>query len=254
MSIGELSRVRRDPSAEDVSLFNEIERQLMIRRWCIVAPALMIAAFLSEAAAYLSPEFPKSTVMTASVITLFGSLWLYARRKPSRRGAMMIWIIAGWSSAAYVATACVDSGRFHSLHVLGIATIVALTPAALSFTLVESIVSLGGAVIVWVAVCLGWKADPNGVDLGGLATSSMYLSFISGATVLSLAWARRLRLREFVARRQIEEMHRFAVEEVLLRHLPPKYVADVLAGTRALDAPPERRVVTVIFADIVSFT
>jgi adenylate cyclase len=102
--------------------------------------------------------------------------------------------------------------------------------------------------------CLAWNVGPGGVELAGLATSVMYLTFISGATVLALAWQRTLRLREFVARRQIEEMHRFAVEEVLLRHLPPAYVEDVLAGTRSLDAPPERRVVTVIFADIVSFT
>ena len=246
--------MRRDPSAADIALFNEAERLLLIRRWTLVAPALMIAAFLSEAAAYISPEFPKSPWLTGGIIVLFGSLWLFARRGPSRRSAGMIWVVAGWMGAAYVASACVDSGRFHSLHVLGIATIVALTPAALSLTLVESILSLGGSVVVWVVVCLVWKTDPAGVDVGGLATSLMYLSFISGATMLALAWGRTLRLREFVARRQIEEMHRFAVEEVLTRHLPPAYVADVLAGRRGLDAPPERRVVTVMFADIVSFT
>jgi class 3 adenylate cyclase len=165
----------------------------------------------------------------------------------------MIWTVAGWVSAAYIATACVESGRFHSLHVLGMATIVALMPAALSLGLGESVIALGGSGLVWVLVCLGYKAE-SGVDIAGLATSLMYLTFISGATVAALAWGRTLRLREFVARRQIEEMHRFAVEEVLLRHLPPAYVEDVLAGTRALDAPPERRTVTVIFADIVSFT
>lgn len=249
--------MRRDPSVEDVAQFHEVERQLLIRRWGLVAPALMIAALVSELAAHVSPEFPKAPMMTGGIIVVFGALWLWARRGPSRRGAGMIWTLAGWAAAAYVAAACVDSGRFQSLHVLGIATIVALTPAALSLTLGESLAAVGGSVAVWVVVCLGWKVGDAGVgsgDLDGLATSLMYLSFISGATVLALAWGRKLRLREFVARRQIEEMHRFAVEEVLLRHLPPAYVEDVLAGTRALDAPPERRVVTVIFADIVSFT
>ncbi len=253
MSIGELARVRRDPSAEDIALFEEKERQLLIRRWVLVAPALMVAALFSEVAAYLSPEFPKAPLFTGGVIVLFGGLWLWAKRGPSRRGAAMIWMVAGWVSAAYIATACVESGRFHSLHVLGMATIVALMPAALSLGLVESIISLGGSVLVWVLVCLGYKAE-SGVDIAGLATSLMYLTFICSATVAALAWGRTLRLRELAARRQIEEMHRFAVEEVLLRHLPPAYVEDVLAGTRALDAPPERRTVTVIFADIVSFT
>jgi class 3 adenylate cyclase len=253
MSIGELARTRRDPSPEDVALFCEAERQLLIRRWIIVAPILMVAALVSELAAYISPEFPKSPLLSAGIIGFFGVLWLWARRTTSRRGAGMIWMIAGWASAAWIATACVESGRFQSLHVLGIATIVALTPAALSLTLVESIVSVGGAMVVWVLVCLGWKVE-GAIDLSGLSTSLMYLTFISGATVLALAWGRKLRLREFVARRQIEEMHRFAVEEVLLRHLPPAYVNDVLAGRRALDAPPERRVVTVMFADIVAFT
>jgi class 3 adenylate cyclase len=253
VSIGELARVRREPSPEDIALFEEKERQLLIRCWVLVAPALMIAALFSEVAAHLSPEFPKAPLFTGAVIVLFGGLWLWAKRGPSRRGAAAIWTIAGWVSAAYIGTACVESGRFHSLHVLGMATIVALMPAALSLGLVESLISLGGSLLVWVLVCLGYKAE-GGVDVAGLATSMMYLTFISGATVAALAWGRTLRLREFVARRQIEEMHRFAVEEVLLRHLPPAYVADVLAGTRALDAPPERRTVTVIFADIVSFT
>jgi len=254
VSIGGLVRTRRDPSPEDLALFVDAERQLLLRRWTLLAPALIGAVFLSELAAHLSPEFPKAPLETGAMILVFGALWLWARRGASRRVAGLIWIFAAWLSAAYIATACVDSGRFRSLHVLGIATIVALTPAALSLTLRESIASLGGAVLVWTLVGLVWKVPPTGVDASGLATSLMYLTFISGATVLALAWGRSLRLREFVARRLVEEVHRFAVEEVLLRHLPPAYVQDVLAGTRALDAPPERRVVTVIFADIVSFT
>jgi class 3 adenylate cyclase len=253
VSIGELARVRREPSPADIGLFLELERQLLIRRWCLVAPALMIAALVSEVAAHFSPEFPKAPLLTGGIIVLIGALWLWARRGPSRRGAALIWMVAGWASAGWIATACVDSGRFQSLHVLGIATIVSLLPAALSLRLVESLLAVGGSVVVWITVCLAYNAS-GAIALDGLAVSLMYLTFISGATILALTWGRTLRLREFVARRQIEEMHRFAVEEVLLRHLPPAYVEDVLAGTRALDAPPERRVVTVIFADIVSFT
>jgi class 3 adenylate cyclase len=254
VSIGGLARLRRDPSPDDIAAFQDTERQLLLRRWILLAPALMIGALLSEIAAHLSPEFPKAPLQTATIILVFGAMWMWARHGASRRAEGLIWVTAGWLASAYIASACVDSGRFQSLHVLGIATIVALAPAALSLTLIEAIVCLGGAVAVWVVVCLVWQVPAAGIDITGLPTSLMYLTFISAAAVTALAWARSLRLREFVARRRVEEMHRFAVEEVLLRHLPPAYVEDVLAGTRALDAPPERRVVTVIFADIVSFT
>jgi class 3 adenylate cyclase len=254
VSIVGLARLRRDPSPDDIAQFHDAERRLLLRRWIILAPVLILGALFSEVAAYLSPEFPKATLETAAIIVVFGGLWLWARRDPSRRVAGLIWTAAGWLSAAWIAAACVDSGRFQSLHVLGIATILALAPAALSLNLVESLVAFGGAVVIWILVCLFWEVPASGVDVTGLATSMMYLIFIAGAVVLSLTWARALRLRELVARRRLEEMHRFAVEEVLLRHLPPAYVNDVLAGTRALDAPPERRVVTVLFADIVSFT
>jgi class 3 adenylate cyclase len=239
---------------DDIAAFRDAERQLLLRRWVLLAPALMVGAFLSEAAAHLSPEFPQAPLQTAAIIVVFGAMWVWARHGASRRAAGWIWVTAAWLGSVYIASACIESGRFQSLHVLGIATIVALAPAALSLTLIEAIVCLGGAVVVWVVVCLAWNVPAAGLDTAGLSTSLMYLTFISAAAVAALAWARSLRLREFVARRRVEEMHRFAVEEVLLRHLPPAYVEDVLAGTRALDAPPERRVVTVIFADIVSFT
>jgi class 3 adenylate cyclase len=246
--------VRREASPEDEASFGEVERQLLLGRWGYVAPALMIGAVISEILPYLSPEFPKAKLVSGAMIVVLGALWLWARHGASRRVAAAIWILAGWLGAAYIATACVDSGRFRSLHVLGVATIVALTPTGLSFTFRESLASLGGALLTWTLVCLFYKAPAGGIDSGGLATSLMYLTFISAAAVAALTWSRQLRLREWVARRQVEEMHRFAVEEVLLRHLPPDYVEDVLAGHRKLDAPPERRTVTVVFADIVSFT
>jgi class 3 adenylate cyclase len=177
-----------------------------------------------------------------------------ARREPSRRTIGLMWIGIAWVSAAYVATACAETGRFHSMHVLGIAVIVCMTPAALSLSFWESMASLGGSLAAWIIVTPIWKVPPEGADLSGLATSLLYMSSITGVTIASLAFNRRLRYREFVARRQVEELHRFAVEEVLCRHLPPRYVEDVLKGAHLLDAPPERRLITVVFADIVSFT
>jgi class 3 adenylate cyclase len=87
-----------------------------------------------------------------------------------------------------------------------------------------------------------------------MTTSLIYLSALGVITVGWVSHSRQLRRREFLARRRIEEMHRFAVEEVLCRHLPPRYVESVLAGEQLLDVPPARRCLTIVFADIVAFT
>ncbi len=49
-------------------------------------------------------------------------------------------------------------------------------------------------------------------------------------------------------------LHRYITESVLRRYLPPAMVAKAARGELALDMPPERRTVTVMFTDIVGFT
>jgi class 3 adenylate cyclase len=53
---------------------------------------------------------------------------------------------------------------------------------------------------------------------------------------------------------QVLKLHRFITESVLRRYLPPSLVARAAEGLLRLDAPPERRVVTVMFVDLVGFT
>jgi class 3 adenylate cyclase len=53
---------------------------------------------------------------------------------------------------------------------------------------------------------------------------------------------------------QVLKLHRFITESVLRRYLPPSLVARAAEGELRLDAPPERRVVTVMFVDLVGFT
>jgi class 3 adenylate cyclase len=50
------------------------------------------------------------------------------------------------------------------------------------------------------------------------------------------------------------KLHRFITESVLRRYLPPSLVARAAEGSLRLDAPPDRRVVTVMFVDLVGFT
>ncbi len=53
---------------------------------------------------------------------------------------------------------------------------------------------------------------------------------------------------------QSVKLHRYITEAVLRRYLPPSLVREAARGELSLDAPPERRVVTVLFADLVDFT
>jgi class 3 adenylate cyclase len=130
--------------------------------------------------------------------------------------------------------------------------IFAVSSAVFAMSSWEIALSIGLSIVAWLLVL--FLGLPAPVDTTGLATALTYMLFTGAVTVVWVTLSNRLRLREFVARRRVEAVHRFAVEEVLCRHLPPRYVERVLAGTHLLDGPPERRVVTVIFADIVSFT
>ena len=50
------------------------------------------------------------------------------------------------------------------------------------------------------------------------------------------------------------ELHRYITNSVLRRYLPPSMVDRAALGELHLDSPPERRTVTVVFADLVGFT
>ncbi len=53
---------------------------------------------------------------------------------------------------------------------------------------------------------------------------------------------------------QTARLHRYVTRSVLQRYLPPALVDRAAEGELQLDAAPERRVVTVMFTDIVGFT
>ncbi len=53
---------------------------------------------------------------------------------------------------------------------------------------------------------------------------------------------------------QTVKLHRYITESVLRRYLPEPLVRRAARGELRLDAPPDRRVVTVMFTDVVGFT
>lgn len=226
---------------------------MLVQRWRLFAPIIFMLFALSELAASLTPEFPHAWLLTGTMLAVMSGMFALTFLRPSRAVIGWATVVAGVVSAGYIATAAVETGRFQSQQILAMAILIATVPGILSLTLAETISALAGSVVTYVIVCWGYKAA-GPVSWSGAATDITYLGFLAGITAVSVASNRTLRQREFFARREVERVHRFAVEEVLHRHLPPRYVARVLSGEHPLDSPPERRTITVVFADIVAFT
>jgi class 3 adenylate cyclase len=53
---------------------------------------------------------------------------------------------------------------------------------------------------------------------------------------------------------QVARLHRYITESILQRYLPPALVRRAARGELSLDGDPERRVVTILFTDLVGFT
>ena len=243
----------RPPVGEaDLARFHAHEADELSRRWRRVAPLSMVLVALSEVASHLTDEFPPAPGLTAIMLAVLAGVWWCAAHHPERRTMGVVTVAAGVAASAFIATACVPTGGFSSMHTLSLPCVFALCTALLSMATAEVVALVVLSISAWMAVVFAMTPPP--VDTRGLTTALVYLLFVGAITTMWVTFHRRLRLREWVARTRIEEMHRFAVEEVLCRHLPPRYVESVLAGTHLLDGPPERRVVTVVFADIVSFT
>jgi class 3 adenylate cyclase len=238
---------------DDLERFSEVERETLLKRWRIFAPLCFVLFFFTEALAWISPEFPKSPLLTACAMGVMAGMYLLARRRVRRAVIGAATVAVAWLASAYIASAAVETGRFHSLHVMAMAVLMAFVPGVLTLSLLESIGALFGSSAVYYAFLQLWPGE-RPLDHGGLFVGVTYLTFLGVTTLVTVASNRRLRFRELVAKRELERVHRFAVEEVLCRHLPPSYVERVLSGKSPLDAPPERRVVTVLFADLIGFT
>jgi len=240
-------------SDEDKALFREHERELLARRWRLFAPIVSVFFILTDAASLLSPHFPAAPVITAAMVTVMAGMYLLGRFNAPRHVMGWASVVSAILAGPYIAIACVETGRFLSLQVLAMTVLIAVLPGIFSLSLLEAVVAMGGSLAAWAGMCLFYKTT-GPVSLDGLDISGTYLLFLCIVTVVANQSNRRVRFREFIGRRELERMHRFAVEEVLCRHLPPRYVERVLSGEHPLDGPPERRLVTVVFADIVAFS
>ncbi len=252
MTPPDLPGVVASPRAEDVRAFEEHDRLLLVQRWRRVAPLAMVIVACTEIAAWITPAFPKGPLYTLGMEMALLCVWWIVRGDPRRLTLRMINVGAGACGAAFAGSAAMLEGGFSSLHVMAMPCLLAFMTALLAMEPLEVIAIMVLSIITWLSVILvGGPQPPAWHDM---TTSLIYMVALGVITVGWVAHNRRLREREFTARRRIEQVHRFAVEEVLCRHLPPRYVESVLAGEELLDAPPARRCLTILFADIVSFT
>jgi len=104
------------------------------------------------------------------------------------------------------------------------------------------------------------------LEIGGGLPAAPLLPFVSDHPIRSnpmfwgniLVYVPMVMLFTFLttnyAVNQTARLHRYVTRSVLQRYLPPALVDRAAAGELQLDAAPERRVVTVMFTDIVGFT
>jgi class 3 adenylate cyclase len=178
--------------------------------------------------------------------------WGIVKRGSSRRDLGIVVVVLSVLAAAYVGTACAQTGGFRSVHILGVGTAIMIFPCLGAMNSMEATVGSLGAVGVWMVTTLSTTIGPVGWP--ALVPDLLYLSAICALAILAVHQGRQTRIGQFVASRRAQALHRFAVEEVLCRHLPPSYVEQVLSGERSIAAPPERRMLTILFADVVDFS
>ena len=233
--------------------FERAEAELLCERYRLFAPVGCLGITATEIAPFFSPEFPAAPILSGSIIALILALYVLAGRSPSRArvgyGVMLVIITAG----AYIGTACAETGNFDSPHVLGIAVLLAFISAIMTLTVYETCITMLGAVGGWAMATFYWLPSTQPLA-SSVSVQIIYIGITALVCLVNNFAARRTRFREFRAKKRVDALHRFAIEEVLCRHLPPHYVEYVLSGEQVLDAPAERRVVTVIFADIVGFS
>jgi len=233
--------------------FDELEAEVMATRWRLFSLVTALIITLTEPLALVLPAFPPAPLTTAAMDAVLLAMHFLARGRPRRAvigGASCLTAIVG---GAYVAFACAKSGGFKSPNTLAMAVVIALVPGILALSAYETLATLVGSLAAWVAVNLYFPGAPT-PDIEAMFTDLAFLVFLCAVTQITVVRNRDLRYAEFCSRREVERLHQFAVEEVLYRHLPAPYVQQVLSGARTVDQPAERRLITVVFADMVRFT
>ena len=119
--------------------------------------------------------------------------------------------------------------------------------AAATLSVIVGLVGVTGAFIVQPELSL--RIIPE--STARMVTSRLEI-LSTGSILLALIVALFVGVNFIVNQRNI--LQRYLTEQVLNRYLPPKLVEQAEIGTLSFDHEPERKVLTVMFADLVGFT
>lgn len=152
--------------------------------------------------------------------------------------------------ATYAVGAIISNGP------LTIVLMVAVYRIALDFRLSVTAAALGVLAYICVGTAEAAGVIPRTPTFAYAVPHPYYAEPYYAAIVMHVALASILIAFAVVnyASNQAFKLHRYITDSVLRRHLPPSLVERAARGELRLDAPPERRVVTVLFIDLVGFT
>ena len=232
--------------------FLAYEARRIQRVYRFLIPVLCVAILATEVAPLFNPEFPHDPILSLGVVAFLAASWVWVLKGQKRSHLGLLVTLATIGAAAYVGSACAQSGGFRSMHALATGCVIMVFPCLGAMTTTETVIGTVGSLLAWTATT--YAADANPTDWNAFVPSLIYLGAFCALAIVTVWQGRTIRLKNFVANRRSEALHRFAVEEVLCRHLPPSYVEGVLSGERTIEAPPERKMLTIVFADVVNFS
>lgn len=191
----------------------------------------------------------------ATAVVGFGSagVLLVRGRGPWARALTLVWVVGMFATNQMT---MLGAGSMTTWGVLYVVALIAGFRASLDhavgvFAVVcGTVMMTGGVLIEWSGVVPLAPFAPVPIVHPFYSDASLAMSTVVTADIAIL-------ITFFVmnyAMNQSLQLHRYITNTVLRRYLPPSMVERASAGTLRLDEPPERRMVTVLFSDLVGFT
>ena len=224
-----------------------------MRTLCVVG---LVIALASEAAAYVTPAFPKDPVGTGVMGSLLLAGALIAGPSVPRRTLGLLSACLFGTLGWYLARAIVQSGELASPHQGALYVCLGALQALLPFSVLEFALLSGLFIGAYVAVA----ASSGTTTLGHHVVVVFYLLGALVAAGVGILARTRLQLAEIAARREQERLNanlRSEVEtqvarirraELLGRYLPPQLSEAVLAGERGVSLEHANREVAILCA------
>lgn len=233
--------------------FEKRDAEVLAKSSLNFVPLATLGVIISEILPFFHDGFPSTPSVSALVVAMLIGLYRLARSVPSRRVMVIGTAACAILASAYVGFACSESGGFDSPHLMALMVIFAFVSGLLTLTVLESSLTIVLAMLACGGAIVGLTPGPLHVPPDA-TVASMYVILLAVVAVVTNRAGRFVRRQAFERSLQVEALHRYAVEEVLCRHLSPQYVEYALSEENVLDAPAERRVVTMLFADVVGFS